>query len=120
MSEREPNRLATVRRFLQMNISKEAELQHIVEMAAKICGTPLAMITFMDDETQHIKFKIGTQIKEVPYVDTFCQYTLLNNDLLIIPNALLDNRVKSNPFVLNDPGLRFYAGSPLQTQDDQT
>jgi len=119
MPEREEKRLHTVRRFLDLNISKEKELQQIVELAARICNSSIAMITFMDREFQHIMFSFGTQIKEVPFKDTFCQYTIAQKDVLIINDASTDGRVMQNPFVTNDPNIRFYAGSPLTTHDDE-
>ncbi|CAM3742230.1 GAF domain-containing protein [Mucilaginibacter galii] len=118
MSEKERDRLATVNRFLQMKITNKDELQQIVELAAKICETPIAMITFMDDETQHIRFKMGAEIQKVPYQDTFCQHTISQKDLLVITDALADERVKENHFVVNKPSLRFYAGATLTTQDE--
>lgn len=119
MPEKEEKRLNTVRRFLNLNISKEKELQQIVELAARICDSSVAMITFMDQEFQHIMFSFGTTIKEVPHKDTFCQYTIAQKDVLIISDASIDERVMHNPFVINDPNIRFYAGSPLTTHDDQ-
>jgi hypothetical protein len=111
-------RLNTVNRFLQMETSKDTELQQLVELASQICGSPMAMITLMDDETQHVRFKVGVSISEVPYQDTFCRYTVAQKEMLVITDATLDERVMNNKFVLNDPNIRFYAGAPLTTHDD--
>ena len=119
MPEKEEKRLNTVRRFLNLNISKEKELQQIVELAARICNSSIAMITFMDRDFQHIMFSFGTTVKEVPYKDTFCQYTIAQKEVLIISDASVDERVMHNPFVINDPNIRFYAGAPLTTHDNQ-
>ncbi|WP_367867065.1 GAF domain-containing protein [Pedobacter sp. WC2423] len=108
----------TVNRFLHRKIDREDELQQIVELAANICNVPIAMITFMDDQTQHIKFKAGTDHSEISFTDTFCKYTVIQKELLIIPDTLVDERVKNNPSVVQNPHLRFYAGSPLTTHDD--
>lgn len=109
----------TVNRFLKMDIRKEEEMQQIVELAASICNAPIALITFMDNKTQHIKFKVGTDISEVSYQDTFCKYTVAQKELLVIQDTVLDERVKDNPFVTQGPQVRFYAGSPLTTHDDE-
>lgn len=117
MPDRALKRVDTVKRFLQMDISKEKELQQIVELAANMCDVPVAMITFMDNETQHIKFKVGTDLTEVSYQDTFCRHTIAQKELLVITDTAADERVKDNPFVVRDPHVRFYAGSPLTTYD---
>lgn len=119
MPETALRRIDIVNRFLQMNSSKDDELQQIVQLAANICNVSIAMITFIDSDTQHVKYKVGTDINEVPYQDTICKYTIKQKELFIIPNAALDERVMNNPFVINDPYIRFYAGSPLTSHDDQ-
>jgi PAS domain S-box-containing protein len=118
MPEKELRRINTVSRFLQLKISKEEQLQEIVELAAKICDSPIAMITFMDSERQYIKFSVGTDLKELSYQDSFCRYTIKQQDLFVIPDAEADERVRNNHFVAGDPGIRFYAGSPLTTHDE--
>ncbi len=115
MNRYNPERLAEVSRFLKLNISKEQELQEIVDLAAEVCGTPMAIITLMDGDTQYIKFSNGVQIDQVGYTDTFCQHTLKHNDLLVIPDATKDDRVSGNRFVQESPMLRFYAGLPLNS-----
>jgi PAS domain S-box-containing protein len=119
MPEKEDARLRTVARYLNLKISKEQDLQQIVELAARISGSPIAMITMMDDEVQYIKFSVGTDIREVPLQDTICQHTIVQDELLVISDILADERVMHNPFAVGEPGLRFYAGSPLTTHDDQ-
>jgi len=120
MPEGAKKRIDTVNRFLQMNISKETELQQIVELAAKICEVPIAMITFINSDTQFIRFKVGTDLAEIPFQDTMCKHTIIQKNLLVIADTSTDERVKDNFFVANDPNIRFYAGSPLTTHDNDT
>ncbi|QJD97253.1 GAF domain-containing protein [Mucilaginibacter robiniae] len=117
MPQRELERLRTVNRFLKLEISKEKELQEIVEHAAQICGASIAMITFMDEEAQYVKFKIGTQIEQLETKTSFCQHTIKQDKIFVVPNATKDTRFASNPYVVQGPQVRFYAGSPLTTQD---
>lgn len=117
MSDSKLKMVNTVNRFLHMKIDREDELQQIVGLAANICNVPIAMITFIDNQTQHIKFKVGTDHSEISFNDTFCRYTAMQKELLIIPDTLVDERVKNDPAVVHKPHLRFYAGSPLITHD---
>ena len=117
MNRDSPERLAEVSRFLKLKISKEQELQGIVELAAEICGTPMAIITLMDGETQFIKFSNGVEIDQVKYTDTFCQHTLEQDKLLVIPDTTKDARVSGNMFVKESPKVRFYAGLPLTSHN---
>ncbi|MES2456289.1 MAG: GAF domain-containing protein [Bacteroidota bacterium] len=117
MPLREIERLQAVNRFLKLEISKENELQAIVELAAKICGTPVALITMIDDETQFIKFKIGTDLETTAREQAFCNEVIKHQEIMVIPDALLDKRFCNNPHVAGDCGVRFYAGAPLTTKD---
>ena len=64
MPQRELERLQAVHRFLNLDIQKDAELQEIVELAAELCDTPMAMITLIDDKTEYFLFKIGTALEQ--------------------------------------------------------
>jgi len=117
MPESELDRLGAVHRFLNFKINKEAELQEIVELAAELCETPMAVITLMDKDTLHLKYKTGTNRDQLTLSDTFCQYLLEGEELLIVPDALMDDRFSKNPSVVKGPHIRFYAGAPLVTHD---
>ncbi|SDF77941.1 PAS domain S-box-containing protein [Mucilaginibacter pineti] len=117
MPIKELERLAAVNRFLKLEISKEKEIQEIVALAAKICGTPTALITLVADDTQYVKFKIGSDLETTTRQAAFCSHTIGQQDVLMIRDALLDERFADNPLVTGGPGIRFYAGAPLTTQD---
>lgn len=67
MPQEEFEKLIKVNRFLKLRISKEKELQEIVELAASICETSYARINFVDHGTQSVKFSVGVPIAEASY-----------------------------------------------------
>jgi PAS domain S-box-containing protein len=117
MPQNERERVKAVNRFLELDFSKEKELQEIIGLAAEICGTPTALITFIDHDTQYIKFKQEFAYDTTTRQNAFCNFVIEGDDVLIVPDALLDVRFANNPLVLGDPSIRFYAGSSLTTQD---
>ncbi|GGB94590.1 GAF domain-containing protein [Dyadobacter sediminis] len=117
MPLRELERLQAVNRFLTLEIDKEKELNDIVRMAAEICGTSTALITLLDDKTQYIKFKVGFDRETTNKKDAFCAHVIEQDQVMMVPDALLDGRFSSNPLVTDNPNIRFYAGAPLTTQD---
>lgn len=117
MPHKENDRLHAVKRFLNLQISKEQELQEIVALAAKICGTPTALITFIDDDTQYIRFKQAFAYDETTRANAFCNHVIEGNEVMVVPDAHQDERFRNNPLVTGDPNIRFYAGSPLTTSD---
>lgn len=115
----EKKRLNTVRRYLGLKISREKELQDIVKLAAEICKTPIALITLMEEAVQYIRFSEGTDVTQNSRENSFCRYLVGEKDLMEVPDALNDSRFNDNPFVVNSPNIRFYAGAPLNTYDNQ-
>jgi hypothetical protein len=55
MPQKELERLQAVNRFLKLEVSKEKEIQEIVELAAEICQTPTA---FMTRNTLNLKLDV--------------------------------------------------------------
>lgn len=117
MPLKELERLASVNRFLKLEISKEKELQEIVSLAAQICGTPTALITLIDQNTQHIKFKVGFKPDKTSRKEAFCSHVIQQQEVMVVGDALKDERFAQNPLVIGGPKIRFYAGSPLTTED---
>ncbi|UEG52121.1 GAF domain-containing protein [Mucilaginibacter daejeonensis] len=117
MPQNELARLQAVNRFLKLKISKEDELQEIVSMAAEICGTPSALISLIDQDTQHIPIKRSFNFKSTPRSQAFCNHVIEQNGVMVVPDAVIDRRFTNNPLVTGDPHIRFYAGTPLTTSD---
>jgi GAF domain-containing protein len=44
---------------------------------------------------------------------TFCAHVIYNREPMIVPDTFQDSRFADNPFVINEPRIRFYAGYPL-------
>ena len=116
MSTTEQLRIDAVNKYLKVDFTK-SEFQDIVELAAKLCEKPVALITLLDEESNWLKVKYGTDIEVMPRETSFCQYGIQQDDLLIIPDATKDARFDNNPLVQLDPNLRFYAGAPLMVSD---
>lgn len=115
MSEQnEQQRLQEVHKFASLDFDQATEFQDIVNFAAELCGVPVALITLLDKDINWVKVKTGLDLPHaMPRETSFCQYTILQNELTIIPDTLEDARLTSNPLVHEPPHVRFYAAAPL-------
>ena len=105
--------LKSVQQYLSLAPAKELELQDIVQTAARICQTPIALITFVDKQHHYIKFRIGIDIEEFIIEGSFCNYTMQQAGVMIVEDALADERFVEYPLVTGAPFIRFFAGTCL-------
>jgi len=81
-----------------------------------MCDAPVAVIAFVDEQKVWFKAKIGLEVDEIPRDDSFCAHAILQSDVLIVPDPISDERFMSS-FLVEEIGIRFYAGVPLITVD---
>ncbi len=113
----ESARIAELRACEILDTPSEPEFDDLTELAALICGVPIALISLVDVERQWFKARVGLDTPETPRSMAFCTYALGSSDVMVVPDALEDERFKTNPLVLQEPNIRFYAGAPLVTKN---
>jgi CheY-like chemotaxis protein len=81
-------------------------------LAAIACDTPVAVVTFIDEQRVWFKAKIGLEVDEIPRQGSFCFHAILQGDVLTVLDSISDEKFTSK-FQVADLGVRFYAGIPL-------
>ena len=71
----------------------------------------------MDGSRQWFKAKAGLLVTETDRNISFCGHAIQGKGLFEVSDALSDARFSDNPLVTNDPNIRFYAGTPLVTEE---
>ncbi|HWH00191.1 MAG TPA: GAF domain-containing sensor histidine kinase [Pilimelia sp.] len=113
----EPARLRALHELNVLDTPPEPDFDHIVALAARICGVPMSLVSLVDADRQWFKARLGVDQAEVSRDASFCAYAILGRDLMVVPDATRDARFADNPAVTVNPGVRFYAGAPLVTTD---
>jgi two-component system, cell cycle sensor histidine kinase and response regulator CckA len=113
----ETGRLEALARYQVLETPPERALDELTRVAAHVCQTPIALLTFLDAQRQWITARVGPAIPESPRRLAFCAHAIHAADLFIIADTLDDARFADQPLVAAEPHLRFYAATPLRTPD---
>ena len=110
----EPARLAALRALDILDTAPERDFDDAVALAARICDTPMALVSLVDAERQWFKAETGLGESETPRGSSICAHAILQPDgWLEIADTTADPRTADNPLVCGAPDLRFYAGATL-------
>jgi GAF domain-containing protein len=113
----EAHRLAVLRSYGILDTDSDQVLDDLTLLAAQICGTPIALVSLLDEHRQWFASKVGLSTIETPRDIAFCERVLQRDGMLIVPDATQDKRFAENPSVTGEPGIRFYAGAPLRSPE---
>jgi GAF domain-containing protein len=106
------DRLRALKSYFILDTPYEEEFDCLTKLASRICNTPVAYVSLIDEDRQWFKSRIGFDFEEFNKEFSFCQYTLKKGSLLNIEDTIEEANVKSLALV-KDMKVRFYAGCPL-------
>jgi PAS domain S-box-containing protein len=114
----EAKRLQRLRELGIMDTLPEAAFDAITELAAQICESPIALISLVDEDRQWFKSRVGLPVTQTAREFAFCAHAILQpEEVMLVEDALRDERFAGNPLVTGEPHIRFYAGAPIVTPD---
>lgn len=112
----EPERLNALQLGL-LDTSSEERFDRVTRLACYLFAVPISLVTLVDANRQWFKSRQGLKLSETPRDISFCGHAILDDQPLVVPDALADTRFSDNPLVLSAPNIRFYAGQPLVAPD---
>ena len=115
--DNEAERLDALYTLNFLDTAPEERFDRITRTAAQFFDMPIVVVSLVDSERQWFKSKHGLATAQTPRSMAFCAHVILQDDVMIIENARLDERFKDNPLVTGEPFIQFYAGHPIRSPD---
>lgn len=113
----EAERLQALNRYSILDTGPDSSMDDIAQLAAQICGRPVAAITFIDGNRQWFKSCVGLDLKETSREDAFCARAILQKEVYIVSDTREDDCFRGGLIASPPYRIRFYAGAPLITPD---
>lgn len=113
----ELKRLDDLKAFDLVGLEGNSTLKALTDFTANLCGTPIALISFVERDRQWFPVRTGLDARETPRETSFCAHTMRGDGIMVVPDAATDPRFSDNALVVGEPGIRFYAGAPLVSED---
>ena len=112
-------RLQALREMLILDTPPEERFDRVVRFAAEEFDMPMVLVSLIDARRQWFKARVGIDACETNRDVSFCGHAIMQPQIMVVPDALADERFHDNPLVGGDPNIRFYAGAPLQLPTGQ-
>jgi len=117
MSPNEAARVSALQKYAILDSEPEQAFDDLTLLASYVCKTSMALISLIDEDRQWFKSRVGISATETSRDIAFCSTAIQQPDVFVVPDALQDERFRTNPLVVSEPNIRFYAGVPLINED---
>ncbi len=110
----EDKRIATLHALNVLDTPREERFDRLTRMARRMFRVPIAAISLVDTHRQWFKSCMGLAARETPRAHSLCAHAILSDKIMVVEDALADERFVDNPLVTGEPHLRFYACQPIK------
>ena len=117
ISKKETERLNALHRYEILDTPPDGAFDRITSIAARLFKVPIAIVSLVDSDRIWFKSHHGLDVQQIDRAPGLCASAILSDDIYAITDATKDLRSLTNPLVVGEMGLRFYAAAPLRTYD---
>jgi diguanylate cyclase (GGDEF)-like protein len=115
----ETGRLFALQELRLLDTPPEARFDRVVQLAARITGAPIGIMSVVAERRIFFKSSYGTkpariQLGQPPREYWFCSHIVASGLPLVVADARDDDRFRDITTVTADPGLVAYAGVPIR------
>ena len=108
-------RIEALNQYEVLNSAPDPVLDDLTRLAAQICETPVAAVSFIGSDRIWIRSRFGMDSLELSLGSLPCETTILGDTVYEIPETRNDPDYAPDGILLEGRAYRFYAGAPLTT-----
>jgi PAS domain S-box-containing protein len=108
-------RIEALNQYEVLNSAPDPVLDDLTQLAAQICDTPVAAVSFIGSDRIWIRSRFGMESKELSLGSLPCETTILGDTVYEISDTRNDLDYAPDGILLEGQTYRFYAGAPLTT-----
>ena len=109
----EDERISALHKLNILDTENEERFDRITRLAARMFSCEFSTISLIDVDRQWFKSAVNLGLCETPRSSSFCSHTILRHEVFVVNDTLENENFCDNPFVINAPFIRFYAGVKL-------
>jgi PAS domain S-box-containing protein len=108
-------RIEALNQYEVLNSAPDPVLDDLTQLAAQICDTPVAAVSFVGSDRIWIRSRFGMESLELSLGSLPCETTILGDTVYEISDARNNPDYAPDGILLEGHPYRFYAGAPLTT-----
>jgi signal transduction histidine kinase len=118
-----PQRLRSLDEMGLLDTPPDEAFDRYTRLVAHSLDVPVALVSLVDAGRQFFLSALGlgepwATARETPLSHSFCQYVVISDEPLIVPDATLDERLRES-CAIPDLGVIAYAGMPIRAPDGE-
>lgn len=114
----EKERVASLHKLNILDTPLEHRFESITRMVCMMLNVPVSAFTLIDAERQWFKSIQGLHATENTLPESMCAYTILEDEVMVVPDTKKDDRFSDNPMINGENAdISFYAGCPVRAPD---
>jgi PAS domain S-box-containing protein len=117
----DPQRLTALETNIDQAIDEIEELDIITSMLADEFDGKIALISLVYSDIQWFQSCHGLGTRQTPIQQSFCAHAIASEQAepFVVLDASKDDRFCNNPLVTDEPNIRFYAGVPIEADNQK-
>lgn len=112
----EKARLDALHQMQILDTIDEERFDRLTRVAQDLFDVEIVLVSLVDENRQWFKSYQGLNVRETHRDYSFCAHAILEDGVMMVPDARQDHRFHDNPLVTGPPHIRFYAGAPLHSE----